>query len=111
MKPTSKKKSKKFTQQKGVYKMWEIIRNNIDTIVVLTYALVSIIISIIKININKKTSRNINDYQNLDKLTAENKDQLTKIKELEENNKNIIAQLETILNTLDRIKSNKDKAN
>ena len=91
--------------------MWEIIRNNIDTIVVLTYALVSIIISIIKININKKTSRNINDYQNLDKLTAENKDQLTKIKELEENNKNIIAQLETILNTLDRIKSNKDKAN
>lgn len=91
--------------------MWEIIRNNIDTIVVLTYAIISTIISIIKIDINKRTSKQITSYQNLDKLTTENKDQLAKIKELEENNKNIINQLETILNTLDKIKTKKDKEN
>lgn len=91
--------------------MWEIIRNNIDTIIVLTYAIISTIISVIKININKRTSKQITNYQNLDKLTTENKDQLAKIKELEENNKNIITQLETILNTLDKIKTKEDKEN
>jgi len=73
--------------------MIEFLKNYMTEILMITYAIISITISIIKICINKKTSTSLTNYEKIEELTKENKSQQEEIiKNLET--------LQTIINEL-----------